>query len=75
MDGAKNAYKDFLRQAKGAANSWDNRETLGGICYGERFTERSLTVTRTCRLQGRNPFHFLVQVMAAAFIGSPHPTR
>jgi transposase len=33
------------------------------ICFesqspdGERFTERILTVTRTCRLQGRNPFH------------------
>lgn len=50
------------------------------ICFGsqstagERFTERSLTVTRTCRLQGRNPFHFLVQVMTAAFAGSPQPT-
>ena len=50
------------------------------ICFGsqspsgERFTERSLTVTRTCRLQNRNPFHFLAQVMTAAFAGSPHPT-
>jgi transposase len=40
---------------------------------GERFTERILTVTRTCQLQGKNPFHFLSELMAAAFNGLPRP--
>jgi hypothetical protein len=40
---------------------------------GERFTERILTVTRTCKLQGKNPFHFLSDLMEAAFKGLPRP--
>ena len=41
---------------------------------GERFTERILTVTRTCRLRGKNPFHFLTELMQAAFNGMPRPS-
>lgn len=41
---------------------------------GERFTERILTVTRTCQLQGKNPFHFLTDLMEAAFKGMPRPS-
>ncbi|MHC1729237.1 MAG: IS66 family transposase [Syntrophobacteraceae bacterium] len=41
---------------------------------GERFTERILTVTRTCQVQGRNPFHFLSDLMEAAFKGTPRPS-
>lgn len=42
--------------------------------HGERFTERILTVTRTCRLQGKNPFHFLCDLMDAAFNNNPRPS-
>ncbi len=41
---------------------------------GERFTERVLTVVRTCQLQGRNPFHFLSTLMEAAFTATPRPS-
>ena len=41
---------------------------------GERFTERILTVTRTCQLQRKNPFHFLAALMEAAFTGAPRPS-
>jgi transposase len=41
---------------------------------GERFTERILTVTRTCQALGRNPFHFLSDLMEAAFKGTPRPS-
>jgi transposase len=41
---------------------------------GERFTERILTVTRTCQRQARNPFHFLAELMEAAFKGLPRPS-
>lgn len=41
---------------------------------GERFTERILTVTRTCRLRGINAFHFLSALMEAAFKGTPRPS-
>jgi transposase len=41
---------------------------------GERFTERILTVTRTCQLRGKNPFHFLSDLMEAAFMGIPRPS-
>jgi len=41
---------------------------------GERFTERILTVTRTCQIQGRNPFHFLSELMEAAFKKLPRPS-
>jgi transposase len=53
---------------------------LRKICFGSqsegglRFTERVLTVTRTCRLQGKNPFHFLSQTMEAASKGDPVPS-
>lgn len=41
---------------------------------GERFTERIITVTRTCRLHGKNCFHFLSDLMEAAFKGMPRPS-
>jgi len=41
---------------------------------GERFTERILTVTRTCQLRGKNPFHFLADLMEAAFKATPRPS-
>jgi len=41
---------------------------------GERFTERILTVTRTCQLRGKNPFHFLTDLMEAAFQERPRPS-
>ena len=41
---------------------------------GERFTERILTVTPTCQLRGKNPFHFLSGLMTAAFNGTPSPS-
>jgi transposase len=41
---------------------------------GERFTERILTVTRTCQLRGKNPFHFLTELMEAAFLRLPRPS-
>lgn len=41
---------------------------------GERFTERILTVTRTCQLRGKNTFHFLCDLMEAAFKGKPRPS-
>ena len=41
---------------------------------GERFTERILTVTRTCQLQGKNPFHFLSDLMHAASHGLQRPS-
>ena len=36
-------------------------------CDGERFTERILTVTRTCQMRQRNPFQFLSHLMRAFF--------
>lgn len=41
---------------------------------GERFTEGILTVTRTCRFKGKNPFHFLSDLMEAAFQGTSRPS-
>jgi transposase len=41
---------------------------------GERFTERILTVTRTCQRQGKNAFHFLADLMEAAFNGKARPS-
>lgn len=38
---------------------------------GKRFTERILTVTKTCRLRGKNPFRFLSDLMEAAFHWMP----
>jgi len=49
------------------------------ICFGSqseagmRFTERILTVTKTCRLQGKNPFHYLTRVMETAAKNPPSP--
>ena len=43
------------------------------ICFGsqsdigERFTERLLSVVRTCQMHGINAFEFLVKIMDAAF--------
>jgi transposase len=50
------------------------------ICFGnqsyqgERFTERVLTVTRTCQMQNRNPFEFLSQLMTTYFRQEPLPS-
>lgn len=50
------------------------------ICFGnqsdagERFTERILTVTRTCQKQNKNAFEFLCDLMTAAFKGERLPT-
>jgi transposase len=50
------------------------------ICFGnqsdpgERFTERILTVTRTCQKQDRNAFEFLTTLMEAAFKGETLPS-
>jgi transposase len=41
---------------------------------GEHFTERILTATRTCQLRGKNSFHFLTDLMEAAFKGQPKPS-
>ena len=34
---------------------------------GERYVARILSVTRTCKMQGRNPFVFLSELMEATF--------
>lgn len=50
------------------------------LCFGNQseagqcFTERILTVTRTCQSQGKNPFRFLAHLMEAAFKGMPRPS-
>ena len=50
------------------------------ICFGsksekgERFTERILTITRTCRMQGRNPFEYLTDLVTASFGNKPAPS-
>ena len=41
---------------------------------GSRFAERMLTVTATCRQQGRNLSAFLVEALSAAHLGQPHPS-
>lgn len=41
---------------------------------GSRFVERMLTVTATCRQQGRHLFAFLVETITAATSGQPHPS-
>ncbi len=47
------------------------------ICFGsksekgERFTERILSVTRTCRMQNRNPLDYLTEPVPASFAGKP----
>jgi transposase len=50
------------------------------ICFGnqsdsgERFTERILSVTRTCQKQDKNAFEFLASLMEAAFKGESLPS-
>ncbi len=41
---------------------------------GSRFAERMLTVSASCRQQGRNLFAFLVASVTAAQFGQPHPS-
>ena len=49
------------------------------ICFGsqsdggERYVERILTVTRTCKMQGRNPYDFLTKLVEATFKEQPIP--
>jgi len=50
------------------------------ICFGnqshdgELLTSRLLTVTRTCLIQGKSPFHYLVEAVNAARCGLVHPS-
>jgi transposase len=41
---------------------------------GERFAERMLSVSQTCRLQGRSLFGFLVEALTAGARASPAPS-
>jgi transposase len=41
---------------------------------GSRFVERILTVTETCRQQGRNPLHYVRQAVIAHRSGLPFPS-
>ncbi len=41
---------------------------------GERFAERMLSVSQTCRLQGRSLFGFLVEAITASARASPAPS-
>jgi transposase len=41
---------------------------------GSRFVERMLTVTATCRQQGRQVLSFLVEAITAAQCGQPYPS-
>jgi len=41
---------------------------------GSRYLERLLTVSETCRLQGRNAYEYLVEAMDAKFAGDPAPS-
>ena len=41
---------------------------------GSRYLERILTVSETCRLQGRNAYAFLIAAMEARFAGKPAPS-
>lgn len=49
------------------------------ICFGsqsddgERFVERILSVTRTCKMQRRNPLDFLAELVDANFKEQPIP--
>jgi hypothetical protein len=50
------------------------------ICFGnqspegELYTARLLTMIRTCSLQGKNFFQYLVDAVNASRIGTPHPS-
>ncbi len=41
---------------------------------GERFAERMLSISQTCRLQGRSLFGFLVEALTASSRASPAPS-
>ncbi len=41
---------------------------------GEHFAERMLSVSQTCRLQGRSLFSFLVEALTASARASPAPS-
>lgn len=41
---------------------------------GSRYLERLLTVTETCRLQGRNVYTYLIEAMQASFAGHRSPS-
>ena len=41
---------------------------------GSRYLERMLSVSETCRLQGRNAYEFLIEAMEAKFAGLPAPS-
>ena len=42
--------------------------------HGSRYLERILTVSETCRMQGRSPFEFIIAAVQAAFAGQPAPS-
>jgi transposase len=67
VEPTNNAAEQALRQAVQRRKLCFGNQSAAG----ERFTERILTVTRTCQLQGRNPFHFLSELMEAAFKKPP----
>ena len=41
---------------------------------GSRYLERILTVSETCRLQGRAAYQYLIETMQASFAGRPAPS-
>ena len=41
---------------------------------GSRYLERILTVSETCRLQGRSTYGYLIATMTAKFAGEPSPS-
>ena len=41
---------------------------------GSRYLERLLTVSETCRLQGRNAYQYLIEAMEAKFAGDSAPS-
>jgi len=41
---------------------------------GERFAERMLSVSQTCRLQGRSLFAYLIEAITSSARGSPAPS-
>lgn len=41
---------------------------------GSRYLERILTVTETCRLQGRSTYEYMIQAMQASFAGKASPS-
>jgi hypothetical protein len=70
VEPTNNAAKQALRSAV----QW-RKLCLGNQSeQGERLTDRILTVTRTCRLQGKNPFHYLSDLMEASFKGLLRPS-